>query len=86
MDERVKQAVEEFVTRLGRTYAKASVEPKDYKWSTEDVSLEIRNQFPMTEDEEDQLSDLTTKLAGDLFDEMGVFILTLVRSADGSGT
>ena len=82
MEGRVDQVVKEFIKRLHKAYPGARVEINDYKWSTEDASLDVYIPVDLTEEEEDKFLDTRTKLAGDLFDSTGVYILALARSSD----
>ena len=83
MEGRVDQVVKEFIKRLHKAYPRAIVEINDYKWSTEDASLDVYIPVDLTEEEEeDKFLDTRTKLAGDLFDSTGVYILALARSSD----
>ena len=79
MDEKTCQALAALAERLTRSYPQARIEVKDYKWSTEDVSVEVLVPRGMTEEEENQLMDTVSGLTGDLWRDTGVYILALER-------
>ena len=41
MDERVQRAIDEFAKRVKQVYPDATTEVQDYKWSTEDVYIDV---------------------------------------------
>ena len=82
MDKRHNLVLEEFIERLSQTYPEVTIQVNDYKWSTEDISLEVVIPNGLTEEEESDFLDKQTEIAGDLSRETDVYILALARSPE----
>ena len=84
MDERVQRVIEEFVKRLKHVHSEAKVEVQDFKWSTEDVNMDVWIPPITDEEEEADFHEKVSELTGDLFEETSIYILALVRSTDAA--
>ena len=82
MDTKTKTVVEQYIRRMNQAHPEVKVEIKDYKWSTEDVTVEILIPDTVAEDVEDTILDLRTELTGRLFDSTGIYILAVARTVD----
>ena len=80
MDEHVSKVFYELHRQLKEWCPEARVDVMDWKWSTEDVNLEV-GVPDMAEEAEDRLREMVSGLEAEIMERTGVYILALFRTA-----